>query len=387
MIARIVVTLLLLFIALTSSMPTMADNKFSVSPTGRLFIDGAAFVNSDKDLFRNGVAIPEIWLGASMSYGKWIANINLAFNNNKVNLRAIYMGYHAGNQLHLRFGSFLPQFGLRTTLSSSNLAPMIPPMVSTAFNDGRQLAAMAVYYPHDFLAALTVHTMGETVTAAVGQRDFSSEGVGFSNRLVYRPIRDAGKVVQAGISSGYVTPRQQNDDSTSAPDKSFQLKANYPTNVVKVNALDAIVTNAVGKWRFSPELLLNYKFLSLESQYYLTSVRRSDGLPKFRGQGAYVILRGLLKGNSYSYANYAGVLDTPAPKSLECVLDYDYTDLSDHNAGILGGRANNFSLTFNYYINRYMIARLRYGHTHTWDSTLHSPQTMNSVMARLQVIF
>ena len=44
-------------------------------------------------------------------------------------------------------------------------------------------------------------------------------------------------------------------------------------------------------------------------------------------------------------------------------------------------------MTFNYYINKYMIARLHYSYTHTWDRAGAKPMTLNGFMARLQVIF
>ena len=136
----------------------VADDSFSVVPSGRLFMDGAALFTSDKENFHNGVAVPEIWLGAKMNYKKWIANIYVAFNNNKVGLRAVYLGYNFNENLQLKLGSFLPQFGLRTTLSATNLAPLISPMSNIAFNDGSQLGDMLVYYHGKFIYADTIKT-------------------------------------------------------------------------------------------------------------------------------------------------------------------------------------------------------------------------------------
>ncbi|MDE5658304.1 MAG: ATPase [Muribaculaceae bacterium] len=365
----------------------VADDSFSVVPSGRLFLDGAALFTSDKENFHNGVAVPEIWLGAKMNYKKWIANIYVAFNNNKVGLRAVYLGYNFNENLQLKLGSFLPQYGLRTTLSATNLAPLISPMSNIAFNDGRQLGAMLVYYPGNFLAAGTIHTEGEAATSILGSKDFVKEGIGVTGRFAFRPVHNDGQVVQLGLSGGFSTPRRHLDENGMDLHDAFEFKANFPTRVVTVRALDALVDHATGKWKFSPELLLNYKFLALESQYYFSTVTREVGYRDFSGQGMYVILRGLLNGNSYSYASYAGVLDAPAPKSLECVLGYNYTDLSDRRSEIMGGQASNFSLTLNYYFNKYVTARLRYGYTHVWNREGYNPTTLNSVMARIQVIF
>ncbi len=81
-------------------------------------------------------------------------------------------------------------------------------------------------------------------------------------------------------------------------------------------------------------------------------------------------------------------LATPKKGALECVLNYNYTTLTDASAGVYGGRMNDLSFTFNYYINKYMIARLHYSYTHTWGTrrrTFHV--SVNGFMARLQVIF
>ena len=69
------------------------------------------------------------------------------------------------------------------------------------------------------------------------------------------------------------------------------------------------------------------------------------------------------------------------------MLSYNYTSLSDSSCGIFGGRMNDFSVTFNYYINKYMLARLHYSYTYVWNRAGADPTTLNGFMARLQVIF
>ena len=82
-----------------------------------------------------------------------------------------------------------------------------------------------------------------------------------------------------------------------------------------------------------------------------------------------------------------GGLATPAPKSLELVLSYNYTTLTSPKADIWGGRLNDVSATVNYYINKYMIFRFRYAYTHRWDSDLGPKRDLSTFLARLQIIF
>ncbi len=350
-------------------------------------MDGATFFSNQKSMFPDGISITDVRLGAKMSYDKWSAVINMAFNHNKLSLRAIYLSYDFKNDLLIRLGSFVPQFGLRTTLPASSHSPLIPPMANSAFNDGRQLGAMVVYYPEKYLLALSLHTEGDAATSILGSKDFIKEGIGISGRWAIRPFHDPGKVVQAGISGGFSTPRKHLDENGFDIHDTFRFKSNFPSKVVSVSALDATVRHALNKWKFSPEFLFNFNNFALEGQYYCSLVNRTDDLSSFAAHGMYVIVRSLLSGNSYSYSQYAGALECPPPKSLELVFDYDYTDLSDAGAGIFGGKANNLSLTFNYYFNKYVIARLRYGYTHTWNKPGESNISLNSVMARIQVVF
>ena len=93
------------------------------------------------------------------------------------------------------------------------------------------------------------------------------------------------------------------------------------------------------------------------------NVNRKSGFENFKASGAYGMFRAIVKGNPYEYNEIDGGIATPRPGALELVAGYNYTDLSDPKAGILGGRLNDYSLTFNYYINKYMIWRVRASYT------------------------
>ena len=81
------------------------------------------------------------------------------------------------------------------------------------------------------------------------------------------------------------------------------------------------------------------------------------------------------------------MLANPAPKTLECVLNYNYSSLSDVKAGICGGRANSLGVTLNYYFNPYITARLNYSYNYVWDRKGSAPFNVNIFQARLMVLF
>lgn len=361
------------------------EPKLKINPTGRILLDGALYASPQKYEFKDGFAIPDVRLGAKAQYGKWKAKIDVGFAYNKVGLKDVYFEYDFNEKNLLRGGSFIHQYGLQSATSSSMKPTMEEPISNAVFNDSRQIGLMYVYNGDKFFGTGSVHVEPKATTVVLRPDQFTQEGWGFRSRLVARPLHETGKVVQVGFSGGFATPQNVNDPNT--PHNSFQFKSNFPTRVAQVTAIDATVDHAMNLWKFTPELLLNYGPVALETQYFFQRVNRREGLHAYTSQGAYATLRGLILGGDYNYSMPDAGLATPKKGSLECVLSYNYTSLTDASAGIYGGRLNDLSCTFNYYINKYMIARLHYSYTHTWDRAGAGSMTLNGFMARLQIIF
>ncbi|MDE7381735.1 MAG: ATPase [Muribaculaceae bacterium] len=374
--------------AILSILPVFSQNedhpKFKISPTGRILIDGALYASPQKELFKDGATIPDARLGAKMEYGKWKAKVDVGFAYGKVGLKDLFIEYDINDNNILKIGSFIHQYGLQSATSSSMKPTMEEPVSNAIFNDPRQLGVQYMHSADKYLITASAHVEPSATNFILAPEQFTQEGFGIRSRLVARPFHEDGKILQLGFSAGFATPqRWGNPDSHNA----FTLKANYPTRVAQITALDAEVTDAKNLWKMTPELLVAYGPVALESQYYWNRVSRRQGQYHFTGQGAYATLRGLILGGNYSYAMLDGGLATPKPKSLEAVLSYNYTDVSSPKAGIMGGRLNDLSVTFNYYINKYMLCRLHYSYTHTWDRAGTPSVSVNGFMARLQVIF
>ncbi|MDE6057788.1 MAG: hypothetical protein K2F93_07210, partial [Muribaculaceae bacterium] len=68
--------------------------KLEFKPTGRVLMDGAFYIGGNKGVeegtdtrFVDGVAIPDVRLGAKFTYGKWKAKIDVGFSYGKVGLK------------------------------------------------------------------------------------------------------------------------------------------------------------------------------------------------------------------------------------------------------------------------------------------------------------
>lgn len=379
------------------SLSANADDgdKLNITPTGRILMDGAVYMGGNSGFnehegdegfidkkFVDGVAIPDVRLGAKASYGKWKAKIDVGFSYGKVGLKDIYFEYDFDAANLLRAGYFVPQWGLNSETSSSMKTTYEEPTSNEFFYaNPRLLALMWVYDKGQFFAGTSAFV--EQAAMTENANAMGKQAWGAQTRLVWRPRHADGDVIQVGSSFNYSTP-------TANDHTGFIYSANFPTRVSKVNDLYADITDAKGLFKLSPELLLIKGRFALEAQYYFMNVARKYGLDSYQAHGVYGLFRTLLHGVRYNYSHGDCGMATPAPKSLELVLGYNYTDASDSKAGIMGGITNDANVTLNYYINKWMLARLRYSYTNVRDRIVEGllpDRHINTIEARLQIIF
>lgn len=367
------------------------EPKLKITPNGRILMDGALFASPAKENFKDGVQIPDARLGLKATYGKWAAKIDVGFAKGKVGLKDLYVQYNFDEENSLRGGSFIHQYGLQSATSSSWKITYEEPMSNAVFNVSRQIGVMYVHSADKFLGTLSVHAEPQSIILTPNQ--LSQEGYGVTSRLVYRPMHTDGNIVHVGISGGFATPNTDGDGGHST----FTFGGNFPTRVVSVKAVDATMRDAMNQWKFTPELLLATGPVALEAQYFFNRVNFRKGLHSYTGQGAYATLRGLLNGGHYGYNLFDGGIGSPGKGACELVVGYNFTTLTDRKAqqiadngdivtGIYGGSANTLSATFNYYINKYMVARLNYTYTHTYNGAKLCTD-FNAFQVRFQVVF
>lgn len=372
-----------LFLSFVSILAVNAQEEphLSLTPTGRVLMDGAVYSSNDNQ-FTDGIAIPDVRLGLKATYGMWRAKIDIGYAYGKVGLKDIYLQADLNPSAFVRVGNFIHQFGLQSATSSSMKEGMEEPTSNEVFNYSRQLGAMAVLSRDKYLGTLSLHAEGQDAMLnranVVGKEHF-----GFMTRQLFRPITDPDKfIAQVGISAAYDKPDKTN---------TYNLNGNFPTRVSQISAIGVAVSDVRCMWRFTPELLLARGPVALESQYFYFHAVRRNSLPDYTAYGAYALVRGLVIGGNYAYSSFDGGLATPRPKSLEIVGSYNYTNLTDAGASLFGGRLNDVAVCLNYYINKYLMCRLRYSYTYTWDritpEKVVDPINLHTVEARIQMLF
>lgn len=356
--------------------------KVRIRPVGRILLDGAVY-GPDGDGFTDGVQIPDLRAGVAVDYGRWSAMIDVGFGYFKLSLKDIYIQYRFDKDNAIRAGYFFHQFGLQTSTGGANKCDIVTPVSDSYWGSmSRNLGVMyTLSKPRFFMGASLLLGNSNNIT----DDGITRVGVGGLGRFVWRPLAETGRIAQVGVSAWYQSPtHKRNAEGVSQPG-SFTLSSNFPTQVVREKMIGATITNAGNQFKMTPELLLSLGRFALESQYYYMNVNRI-GMPHYQAQGCYAWLRCLLLGQrEYTYSSGVAGIANPGPKTLEVVAGYDYV-----NAGyrdIRGGISNDWSLTLNYYFNRYVTARLGYRYSYVRDSSVCPDRHVNILQMRLQFKF
>ncbi len=371
-------------LAVATAVDAQEEPKLTVKPSGRILFD-AAYINPQhqEDELKSGVGIPDMRVGVGFTYGQWKGKIDMGYAYGKVNMKDVWLQYQFDKKHFIRGGYFIHQYGYQSCTSSSFKETMEEPQSNAVFNNDRMIGLMFEHTDDKVLATASV--VVETDAMKQNTNVTGDEGVGVLTRLVYHPFVERGNMLHVGISGGVEGARYSSDPALNH--KQFTLATRWPTRVPKVNSQQAVVTDAKVMYKFSPEVLFSKGRFAAIGQYFWNRISRDNGMHDFTGSGAYVTLRGLIKGDNYSYTMADGGLATPDPGNMELCLQYNYTSLSDRSAGIFGGYLNDWALCFNYYPNKYMIWRVRGSYTKVTNRSGFADNEVSILETRLQVKF
>lgn len=366
----------------TSDSVAAVQPKVKFRPVGRILLDGAVY-GPDGNGFTDGVQIPDLRAGVAVDYGKWSAMIDVGFGYFKLSLKDIYIQYKFDKENTIRAGYFFHQFGLQTSTGGANKCDIVTPVSDTYW--GSMSRNMGVMYtlnkPHFFMGASLLLGNSNSIT----DDKITHVSVGGLGRFVWRPYAETGRMLQVGVSAGYQSPTHKRNAEGESQPGSFTLSSNFPTQVVREKMIGATITNAGNQFKMTPELLLGLDRFALESQYYYMNINRI-GMPHYQAQGCYAWLRCLLLGQrEYTYAPAVAGIANPGPKTLEIVAGYDYVNANFND--IRGGISNDWSLTLNYYFNKYVTARLGYRYAYVRDSSVCPDRHENILQMRFQFKF
>ena len=360
------------------------EEKVEIKSVGRIHFDGGVLgANNYHNEFVSGIALADFRAGLLMRYGQWKSKVEMGYANQALSVKDVFIEYDFNKHTLLRGGYFLHQFGMQSVFGASAKISMEEPLSNSAFYNNRLVGLMLMHQKDKFFGTLSLFAENEAMKKSADKT--GSQGMGMMSRLLYRLHREEGNIFHIGISGAFETPRYNKDAALNH--SSYILKTYFPTRIARVTAQEATIDNATFLYKFSPELLLAKGHWGLEAQYYYLNVNRKNGFEAFDASGAYAMVRTIIKGKPYAYADADAVMATPKAGAMELVAGYNYTDLSNSKAGILGGRLNDYSLTFNYYINKYVIWRVRTSYTSVGYRADKENTNLGLIETRLQIKF
>ena len=360
------------------------EEKVEIKSVGRIHFDGGVLgANNYHSEFVSGIALADFRAGLMMRYGQWKSKIEMGYANQALSVKDVFIEYDFNKHTLLRGGYFLHQFGMQSVFGASAKISMEEPLSNSAFYNNRLVGLMLMHQKDKFFGTLSLFAENEAMKKSADKT--GSQGMGMMSRLLYRLHREEGNIFHLGISGAFETPRYNKEATLNH--SSYILKTYFPTRIARVAAQEATINNATFLYKFSPELLVAKGRWGLEAQYYYLNANRKSGFEAFDASGAYAMVRTIIKGKPYAYADADAVMATPKAGAMELVAGYNYTDLSNTKAGILGGRLNDYSLTFNYYINKYVIWRVRTSYTSVGYRADKENTNLGLIETRLQIKF
>lgn len=350
------------------------------APTGRIAVDAATFITPDKQ-FEDGISLMDARFGFKATCGMFFAKAEVSFANEKVTLKDAFIRASFKHGMNLQVGNFFAPYGQQIH-DSSNRSVMMRPRACETFTPLRVLGVMGTYNMNKWHAAVGI--AAETKASVLSPDKSKGQGWGFYTRVLYRPFRESGNILHVGLSGAAATPEYNTDAALNH--HSFTLRTYYPSRVSRIVATEAVIDNAKSMFSFTPEIVAARGRMALESQFYFNTINRKES-HNFSAYGVYATLSGILIGNDYTYSSADSRLAAPPAKTLELALDYSYTNLTDTDSGIRGGRTSDVSATLSWYIHRYIIWRICGSYTHTFDRADATLGNVTALQTRFQILF
>lgn len=375
--SRLKILLLLLFIFQMFLFTPLRAQGFVVSKTnnfewrlmGRVFFDGGVFFNDNAGL-GNGFQINDLRLGTQILFLQdWNVKIELGYGDEKISLKDVYINYKAGEH-NIRLGYYHEPFGV-DRIGSTNFKFIETSSADKTFGSSRKLGVSYIYNQTYFNFMGGVFSDGN-----INKANQLNQGYTLSGKFIGRPVAGDGRLLHLAVAPRF-----------SSNSEEIRFNGGVPTSLLSGEDnrfVSATIDRVINQWKMEAELIAIYRKWYVEGHYLIAHVNRA-GVENYNGQGGYVQGGYMILGEKQNYNPVTGMVANAAPKSLEILCRYNRTNLND--AGIMGGRLSDVSVAMNYFINKYIAARINYVHVMTSDNAPAGADDFDLVQARLQFAF
>jgi phosphate-selective porin OprO/OprP len=227
----------------------------------------------------------------------------------------------------------------------------------TEFAPARQLGINFSKWNNSYLVVGGVHFNDvenlevSTYSQDINKANGTDEGYSLTGKAVFRPINKDNKLIHVGVSASYRTPKT----SWEFPN-TYRVSLRDMTSISRKKFLDSDdIPNVESNILLGGELAASYKNIKFTSEYLLTKINRKEGFENYQASGLFASVSYLVFGGNYNYNNEEGEFSQVTRGKewgdIEVALRFDYIDLNDTKAKIMGGSANGYTAGITYHVN------------------------------------
>lgn len=301
-------------------------------------------------------------------YKHWTGEVDLNFAGGQLDVKDAFIGYRSDvHKYYFKAGYFKEPVSMETT-TTSRYQTFIEEPFMTEFAPARQLGINFSKWDNNYLVIGGIHfndvenlevtTYSQDLNKASG----TDEGYSLTGKAVFRPINKDKKVVHVGVSASYRTPKT----SWEFPN-TYRVSLRDMTNISRKKFLDSDdIPNVESNILLGGELAASFKNIKFASEYLSTKVNRKEGFENYQASGLFASVSYLIFGGNYNYnveeGEFTQVTRGREWGDIELALRYDYIDLNDTKATIMGGSANGYTAGITYHANPNIKFMLNYSY-------------------------
>jgi phosphate-selective porin OprO/OprP len=301
-------------------------------------------------------------------YNHWTGEVDLNFAGGQLEVKDAFIGYRNNEkQYYFKAGYFKEPISMETTTTSRYQTFVEEPFM-TEFAPARQLGLNFSKWGNKYLVVGGVHfnDVENLEVTIYSQEDNKAngtdEGYSLTGKAVFRPINKDNKLIHIGVSGSYRTPKT----SWEFPN-TYRVSLRDMTNISRKKFLDSDdIPNVESNILFGGELSASFKNLKFSSEYMYSKVNRAEGFENYQASGAFASVSYLVFGGLYHYNNEEGeftrVTRGKEWGDIEIAARYDYINLNDTKAKIMGGSANGYTAGATYHVNPNVKFMLNYSY-------------------------
>lgn len=335
------------------------DQNFRTWFDLRINFDGAYYFDKNAlNPLGNGLTIRRLRFAMkTVLYDRWTGEVDLDFAGGELDVKDAFIGYKwDDHKMNLKAGYFKEPISMETTTTSRYQTFVEEPYVTT-FAPQRQLGVNITKWDKSYMGFLGVHfndveNIEVTTYTKDANKDYGTdEGISVTGKAVVRPVNAEGKLVHVGVSGSYRTPK-----TSWEFEDTYRISTRDMTNISRKKYLDTDdIPNVDSHVLFGGELSASLNNFKFSSEYIYSKINRKADNPDYEASGSYASLSCLLFGGKYNYNSEEGEFTQVTRGNdwgdVEVALRYDYINLNDTKAQIMGGSASGFTAGITYHIN------------------------------------